>query len=164
MDCNKEKSPRAVRGTATIHEDARFEFKPYAEGESTQKNVRAVKGGKTYETTSEKRPQRVVHLSCDANSPDLWTEYTNRLRQLGIKPLTEQQMPERQRLVNEGAVQVFLNQKQACLTYQGTIDLTKSRNWQGELMRQLQVIVRTLPAHAQLTKVLNSIKRKGGKQ
>ena len=152
--------PRKVRGTG-IYEGDEFTFKPSEEGSPSQLNVKTCKGGKTYETTSEKRPQKVAHLSCDADSPDLWSEYTNRLRQLGIKPLTEQQMPERQRLVNEGGVQVFLNQKQACLTYSGVIDLNANRNWQSEIMRQLQVIVRTLPAEEKFKKLLTKIKKEG---
>lgn len=43
---NQSHSPRTVRGTATIHEDDRIEFKPYAEGEPAQRNVRSTKGGK----------------------------------------------------------------------------------------------------------------------
>ena len=156
-------SPRTVRGTATIHEDARIEFRPYNEGESTQKNVRTTTGGKVFTTTSEKRPQQVAHLSCPADAADPWTEYTSQLQRLGINPLTEQQLPTKQRLVAEGGMQVYLN-KAGVLTYQGQIDLSQSQNWQSELMRQLQVIVRTLPAHAVFTKVLSTLKKKGGKK
>lgn len=157
---SSQPKPRKLRGWATYEGDE-FTFKPSEEGSPSQLNVKTCKGGKTYETTSEKRPQKVAHLSCDADSPDLWAEYTNRLRLLGIKPLTEQPMPERQRLVNEGGVQVFLNQKQGCLTYSGAIDLNASTNWQSEIMRQLQVIVRTLPAEEKFRKVITKIKKGG---
>ena len=59
-------------------------------------------------------------------------------------------------------MQVFLNATQGQLTYQGSIDLGKSRNWQSELMRQLQVVVRTLPGCEKFNKVITSIKKKGG--
>lgn len=43
---NQSHSPRTIRGMATIHEDDRIEFKPYAEGEPAQRNVRSTKGGR----------------------------------------------------------------------------------------------------------------------
>lgn len=156
------KSPRIVRGTATIHDDDRIEFKPYAEGESTQKNVRTTTGGKLFTTTSEKEPKQVAHLSCNANAADPWQEYIGQLERLGIKPQTIQQLPEKQRLVNEGGIQVYLNAKQGQLTYQGSINLGQTQSWQSELMRQLQVVVRTLPAEKKFTQLITKIK-KGGK-
>lgn len=152
-------SPRTVRGTATIHEDDRIEFRPYNEGESTQKNVRTTKGGKLFTTTSEKEPKQVAHLSCAADAADPYTEYVGQLAKLGIKPLTEQQMPAKQRLVAEGGIEVFLNAEKGVLTYQGSISLARSGNWQGELMRQLQVIVRTLPADKTFTSTVTKLKK-----
>lgn len=163
MIATKIQSPRTVRGTATIHMDDRIEFKPYAQGEPTQRNVKSCKGGKTYETISEKAPQKVAHLSCPADCADPYGEYIDQLARLGIKPQTEQQLPEKQRLVSEGGMEVYLNAKQNKLTYQGCIDLTQSRNWQSEVMRQLQVIVRRLPAEEKFKKVMNKIKKGGNK-
>lgn len=156
-----KKSPRTVRGTATIHDDDRIEFKPYAEGESTQKNVRTTKGGKTFETTSEKKPLKVAHLTCPADTADPYAEYVSQLERLGIKPQTEQQLPEKQRLMAEGGMQVYLDAKAGKLTYQGQIDLGKSHNWQSELMRQLQLVVRTLPAKEKFKKLINKLKKGG---
>ena len=159
---NNGKSPRVVRGTASIYDDDRIEFNPYAQGESTQLNVKTCKGGKTFETTSEKKPLKVVHLTCPANTADPWQEYNDQLEHLGIKPKGEQQLPTKQRLIAEGGMQVYLDTKQGQLTYQGSIDLSKSVNWQSELMRQLQLVVRTLPAEEKFKKIINKIK-KGGK-
>lgn len=163
MDNNIKKSPRTVRGTATIHEDDRIEFKPYAEGETTQRDVRTTKGGKLFTTTSTERPKQVAHLSCPLDTPDPWAEYTSQLLKLGIKPQREQEQMEKQRIVNEEGMQVFLNAKESSLTYQGCIDLTKNRNWQSEVMRQMQVIMRTLPVHEKLTKVIAKLKKGGSK-
>jgi hypothetical protein len=80
-----------------------------------------------------------------------------------MKPSQPLQLPDRQRLVNEGGMQVFLNQKEGQLTYQGQINLAETRNWQSELMRQLQLIVRTLPAEKSFTSTLNKIKKGGQK-
>ena len=66
-----------------------------------------------------------------------------------------------QQLVDEGGMQVFLDAKQACITYQGSIDLKKSINWQSELMRQLQLVVRTLPAEEKFKKIITKIKKGG---
>ena len=156
-------SPRTVRGTATIHEDDRIEFKPYAEGESTQKNVRTTKGGKLFTTTSTEKPKQVAHLSCPLDTPDPWAEYTSQLLKLGIKPQREAQLTEKQRIVCESNVQVFLDAKACMLTYQASIGLTKSTNWQSEVMRQLQVIMRTLPMQENLKKLITKL-QKGGKK
>ena len=155
---NTKPKPRRVRGTGTYVGDE-FTFTPYEQGEPAQLNVKSCKGGKTYETSSEKSPLKVAHLTCPANATDPWSEYTSQLERLGIKPTKPQQLPERQRLMNEGGMEVFLNQKQAVLTYQGSIDLTQSRNWQSEVMRQLQLIVRTLPADEKFKKVINKVKK-----
>ncbi|MBQ6195739.1 MAG: hypothetical protein IJK43_15200 [Prevotella sp.] len=154
--------PRKVRGTGTYVGDE-FTFKPCAEGEPTQRDVKSCKNGKLFTTTSEKKPLQVAHLSCPADSPDPWAEYTRRLIQLGVKPKQEERMPERQRVVSEGGMEVFLNATQGKLIYQGCIDLTLSHNWQSELMRQMQVIVRTLPVEERFTKLLTKIKKGGMK-
>lgn len=149
---------RRVRGTG-IYEGDEFTFKPCEQGEPAQRNVRAVRGAKTYETSSEKKPLKVAYLTCSADSADPYTEYICQLDSLGIKPQTKQQLPEIQRLVDEGGMQVYLNQKQGMLTYQGCIDLSKTLNWQSDVMRQLQIIVRTLPIHEKFKKVINKIKK-----
>lgn len=154
--------PRKMRGWATYLGDE-FSFKPTEEGTPSQLNVKTCKGGKTFETTSESKPLKVAHLTCPANAADPFAEYITQLENLGIKPHGEQQFTLKQRLVNEGGMEVFLNTKQNTLTYQGIIDLAQNRNWQSEVMRQMQVIMRTLPAHEKLTKVINKLK-KGGKK
>lgn len=151
-------SPRTVRGTATIHEDDRIEFKPYAEGEPAQRNVRSTKGGKVFTTTSEKNPLLVAHLSCPADAADPFGEYVSQLLKLGVTPQAEQQLPEKQRLVSEGGITLFLNEKKGLLTYQGSIDLSKSANWQSELMRQLQLVVRTLPVNKTFVSTIKKLR------
>lgn len=164
MDKQKtlEPKPRKVRGTATYLGDE-FTFKPTEQGEPTQLNVRSCKGGKTFETTSETKPLKVAHLTCPANAADPYSEYISQLERLGIKPQTEQKMPEKQRLVSEGGMEVYLNNKEGILTFQGTIDLNKSLNWQSEVMRQLQTIMRTLPAEKKFTQLIAKLKKGGQK-
>lgn len=156
----KQPKPIRVKGTG-IFEGEGFTFRPAEQGEPSQLNIRSCKGGKVYETTSEKAPLKVAHLTCPANAADPYAEYISQLERLGIKPQTEQKQPEKQRLVCEGGMQVFINSKEGVLTYQGSIDLHQSRNWQSELMRQLQVVVRTLPAEKTFTSLINKIKKGG---
>lgn len=157
---NTQPKPRKIRGTG-IYLGNEFSFKPSEQGEPAQLNVKTCKGGKTFETTSETRPLKVAHLTCPANAADLYAEYTSQLERLGIKPQRPEQQLHNQRLVNEGGMEVFLNSKQGLLTFQGCIDLGKTLNWQSELMRQLQIIVRTLPVNEKFKKVINKIKKGG---
>lgn len=157
---NEKPKPRKLRGWATYEGDE-FTFKPTEQGEPAQLNVRTCKGGKLFTTTSEKSPLQVAHLSCPADTADLYAEYVGQLERLGIKPLTEQKLPVKQRLVSEGGVEVFLNDKEGVLTYQGSINLMQNRNWQSELMRQLQLMVRTLPTAEKFTKCVSKIKKGG---
>ncbi len=150
--------PRKLRGWGSFEGDE-FAFRPCEEGEPTQLNVRTTTGGKVFNTTSAKKPLQVAHLSCPADAADPWHEYIAQLKRLGIKPLKEQKLPEKQRLMDEGGMQVFLNATQGQLTYQGCIDLSKQRNWQSELMRQLQLVVRTLPVQEKFKQVINKLKK-----
>lgn len=157
-DLTSQPKPRRVRGTG-IYQGDEFSFKPSEQGEPTQLNVKTCKGGKTFETTSEKSPLKVAHLTCPANAADPYAEYTSQLERLGIKPLQPEQLPGNQRLVNEGGMEVYLNATQGLLTFHGSIDLSKSLNWQSEVMRQLQVIVRTLPVNEKFTKIIKKLKK-----
>ena len=159
---NTQPKPRKVRGTGTYVGDE-FKFTPYEQGEPAQRNVKTCKGGKVYETSSEKSPMRVAYLTCAANAADPWSEYTSQLERLGIMPLSEKRLPAKQLMVSEGGMEVYLNQKQQQLIYQGTIDLQQSHNWQSEVMRQLQIIVRTLPALETFKKVITKLKKGGMK-
>ena len=153
--------PRKMRGVGTYEGDD-FTFRPCEQGEPTQLNVKTCKGGKTYETTSEKKPQRVAHLSCPADTADLWREYTAQLKRLGIKPLTPQQ-PETTRVVKENGLECYLNEQTQELTVQTTLSLpTHFRNWQAELLRQVQLVVRRLPASETFNKAINNLKNQGG--
>lgn len=154
--------PIRVKGTG-IFVGSEFNFKPAEQGEPTQLNVKTCKGGKLYETTSEKKPLQIAHLSCPADAADPWAEYVSQLRRLGIEPQEEKKLPRKQCVLSEGGMEIFLDQRQQQIIYQGTINLAQHRNWQSEVMRQLQLIVRTMPAHETFKKVINKIK-KGTKQ
>ena len=155
---DNQPKPRRVRGTGTYIGDG-FSFTPYEQGEPAQRNVKTCKGGKVYETTSEKAPMRVAYLMCPADAADPWSEYTSQLERLGIKSLSEKQLPEKQRIASEGGMEIYLDPKKPRLIYQGTIELGQHSNWQSEVMRQLQIIVRTLPGHETFKKIITKIKK-----
>jgi hypothetical protein len=50
------------------------------------------------------------------------------------------------------------------MTFTGIIDLSRhSRDWQAEVLRQVQLVVRRLPASERFNKVINNIKNGGNK-
>jgi hypothetical protein len=160
---NTKPKPRKVRGTGTYLGDE-FTFTPYEQGEPAQRNVKTTKGGKVYETCSEKKPMKVAYLTCAADSADPWNEYTSQLKKLGIKPQKPQQQPDTLRVVNESGLECWLDETKEEMTFTGVINLGKhSRDWQAETLRLVQLVVRRLPANQQFNRVINSIKNGGTK-
>ena len=149
-----------TRGVGIIDpSDNSFEFTPYEQGEPAQRNVKTTKGGKVYETCSEKKPLKVAYLTCAADAADPWSEYTCQLKKLGIKPMKPQQQPDCLRVVAEGGMQCWLDEAKSEVTFTGTIDLSRhSRDWQSEVLRQVQLVVRRLPGNERFNKVICNIK------
>ena len=152
-----------TRGVGIIDpSDNSFEFTPYEQGEPAQRNVKTTKGGKVYETCSEKKPMKVAYLTCAADAADPWSEYTSQLKKLGVKPEKPQKQPDCLRVVAENGLQCWLNEEKGELTFTGTVDLSKNcRNWQAETLRLVQLVVRRLPANERFNRVLNLIKNGG---
>lgn len=160
---NTKPKPRKVRGTGTYVGDE-FTFTPYEQGEPAQRNVKTTKGGKVYETCSEKKPMKVAYLTCAADAADPWNEYTSQLKKLGVKPQKPKQQPDCLRVVKENGLECWLDEEKNEMTFTGTIDLLRhSRDWQAEVLRQVQLVVRRLPASDKFNKVINLIKIGGNK-
>ena len=158
---NTKPKPRKVRGTGTYMGDE-FTFTPYEHGEPTQRNVKTTKGGKVYDTCSEKKPMKVAYLTCAADAADPWSEYTSQLKKLGVKPQKPQQLPDTLRVVKEGGLECWLDEGKNEVTFTGTIDLTRhSRDWQAEVLRQVQLVVRRLPASDKFNRLINNLKKGG---
>ena len=157
--------PRKLRGWATYKGEGEFAFRPCEEGSPSQLNVRTTTGGKVFNTTSAKKPLQVAHLSCPADAADPWQEYNAQLKKLGIKPQSPAKQPETTRVVKENGVVCYLDEQTLELTVQTTLALpTHFRNWQAELLRQVQLVVRRLPANETFNKAINNLKNQGGKQ
>ena len=160
---NTKPKPRKVRGTGTYMGDE-FTFTPYEQGEPTQRNVKTTKGGKVYDTCSEKKPMKVAYLTCAADDADPWSEYTSQLKKLGVKPQKPVVLPDSLRVVKEQGLECWLDEEKNEVTFTGTIDLSRhSRDWQAEVLRQVQLVVRRLPASERFNKVINHIKNGGTK-
>ncbi len=156
---NTKPKPRKVRGTGTYVGDE-FTFTPYEQGEPAQRNVKTTKGGKVYETCSEKKPMKVAYLTCAADAADPWSEYTSQLKKLGVKPQKPKQQPDCLRVVKENGLECWLDEEKNEMTFTGTIDLLRhSRDWQAEVLRQVQLVVRRLPASDKFNKVIDQIKK-----
>ena len=161
---NTKPKPHKVRGTGTYVGDE-FTFTPYEQGEPTQRNVKTTKGGKVYDTCSEKKPMKVAYLTCTADAADPWSEYTSQLKKLGVKPQKPPQQPDNLRVVKDQGLECWLDEEKSEITFTGTIDLSKhSRDWQAEVLRQVQLVVRRLPASDRFNKVINLIKNGGTKK
>jgi hypothetical protein len=59
----------------------------------------------------------------------------------------------------EQGMEAWLNQAQGTLTFTGTVDLSKSRNWQAAVMQLTQLIVRSLPMSEKFTKLVTKLKK-----
>jgi hypothetical protein len=163
---NKSKKVK-VRGTATLDpETNEFGFKPFDEGPSSQANVKNCKGGgKTWETTGSD-PSLMVSLKCKKSSADAYAELAKQFEALtkDLRPKKPVTMPDSLRVVKENGLECWLDEVKHELTYTGTLDLTKHpRDWQTEVLRQVQLVVRRLPASNVFNKVINLIKNGGNK-
>ena len=159
----KEKTKKVkVRGTGTYDpETNKFGFEPFNEAPSTQTNVKTcVGGGKRWITTGSD-PSKMITLKSKESSPDQYADFVKQFEALtrDLKPKKPVALPDIQRVVDEDGLQCWLNEAKGELTFTGTISLTKNcRNWQAEVLRQVQLIVRRLPASEKFNKVISNIK------
>lgn len=162
MNTKENHTPVKRRGVVEIAPNGdEIKFRAYNEGEPTHQNVRKCQGGgQRYETTG-KEPKQVLNLQCLLNAPDAYEQLAEQFDRLtkDLKPNAQRKLPERQRVVNEGGLQCWMNQSRQKLIYTGEIDLAASQNWQSELLRQAQLLVRRLPASDAFVKVVKSIKK-----
>jgi len=133
--------PKKVRGTATFFADDRMEFRPQAEGESTQLDKKTVGRSSFYRTKSEKEPQMVAHLSVPADSPDPVAQMQEDLALLtkGMETKTDVQ-PKGKLLVDEDGLRIFANNSRKTITVVQEIDLSAHPNYERFMLTQLQEI------------------------
>lgn len=163
----KKKDKIKVRGTGCFDlSDNSFGFAPFNEGESTQKDVKNCSGGGKSWTTTGKDPSRMLSLKCKASSADQYSDLVTQFKQLtkDLKPQKPVALPDSLRVVKEQGLECWLNEQKNEMTFTGTIDLSKHpRDWQSEVLRQVQLVVRRLPASDRFNKIINLIKNGGTK-
>lgn len=157
-----------VRGTGCFDpSDNSFDFTPFSDGPSSQTNVKNCKGGgKSWETTGSD-PSRMITLKTKMSSPDQYADVLAQFEALtkDMRPEKPVKLPDSQRVVSESGLQCWLNATRGELTFTGIIDLNKhSRDWQAEVLKQVQLVVRRLPASEKFNKVINNIKNGGNKK
>lgn len=163
---NKQKKIR-VRGTGCFDlSDNSFGFTAFNEGPSSQTNVKSCKGGgKSWETTGSD-PSRMITLKTKMSSPDQYSDVLAQFNQLtkDLKPKKPMALPQELRVVKEQGLECWLDEEKNEMTFTGKIDLSRhSRDWQAEVLRQVQLVVRRLPASERFNKVISNIKNGGTK-
>ena len=162
---NTQPKPRKVRGTG-IYSGNEFSFKPCEEGPSSQTNVKTCVGGGKRWTTTGSDPSKMITLKSKESSPDQYADFVKQFEALtrDLKPKKPLTPPENQRVVDEDGLECWLNEAKGELTFTGTVNLSKNcRNWQAEVLRQVQLVVRRLPANERFNKVISNLKNGGNK-
>ena len=100
------------------------------------------------------------------SSPDQYSDVLAQFNALtkDLKPKKPVTLPDSLRVVKEQGLECWLDEEKNEMTFTGTIDLSRHpRDWQAEVLRQVQLVVRRLPASEHFNKVINNIKKGGTK-
>jgi len=151
-----------VRGVGSYDpETKKFGFEPFNEAPSTQTDVKNCLGGGKRWVTTGSDPSKMITLKSKESSADQYADFVSQFNALtkDLKPKKPVALPDSQRVVSEAGLQCWLNATKGELTFTGVIDLSKHpRDWQAEVLRQVQLIVRRLPASEKFKKLINNIK------
>lgn len=168
VSLDKKTKKIKVRGVGSYDpETKKFGFEPFNEAPSTQTDVKnCLGGGKTWITTGAD-PSRMVSLKCKASAPDQYGDLVSQFNALtkDLKPKKPVTLPDSLRVVKEQGLECWLDEGKNELSFTGTIDLSRhSRDWQAEVLRQVQLVVRRLPASEKFNKIINNLKSGGLKK
>ena len=162
----KQKKIR-TRGSGVFDpSDNSFEFLPFNEGPSSQTNVKSCAGGGKRWTTTGSDPSKMLSLKVKESSADQYSDLVRQFNLLtrDLKPKKPVVPPSEQRVVSEKGLECWLNPDKQELTFTGAIDLSRHpRDWQAEVLKQVQLLVRRLPASESFNQVINNIKNGGNK-
>lgn len=168
MDYKDTKTKKIkVRGTATIDPATNeFGFTPFNDAPSTQSAVKTCAGGGKRWVTTGSDPSKMFTLKTKESSPDQYADVLKQFEALtkDLKPKKPVALPDSLRVVKEQGLECWLDEEKGEMTFTGTIDLSRhSRDWQAEVLRQVQLVVRRLPASERFNKLVNNIKNGGTK-
>lgn len=169
MESKDKKSKKVkVRGVGSYDpETKKFGFEPFNEAPSTQTDVKTASGGAKRWTTTGSDPSKMFTLKTKESSPDQYADVLKQFEALtrDLKPKKPVTLPDSLRVVKEQGLECWLDEEKSEMTFTGKIDLTRhSRDWQAEVLRQVQLIVRRLPASERFIKLISNIKNGGNKQ
>ena len=167
MDYKNTKTKKIkVRGTATIDPATNeFGFTPFNDAPSTQSAVKTCAGGGKRWVTIGSDPSKMISLKSKESSADQYADFVSQFNALtkDLKPKKPITQPDSLRVVKEQGLECWLDEEKHVMTFTGTIDLTRHpRNWQAEVLRQVQLVVRRLPSNDCFNRVINDIKKQGG--
>jgi len=164
---NKKQKKVKARGTGTYDVATQeFKFKPFDEAPSTQTSVKTCQGGGKRWVTTGADPSMMITLKSKESSADQYSDFVSQFNALtrDLKPKKPLEQPAEQRVVNEQGLQCWLDEQRQELTFTGCISLQRhTRDWQAEVLRQVQLVVRRLPAAEKFNKMMNQIKQGGQK-
>ena len=156
-----------VRGTGCYDpSDNSFDFTPFNDGPSSQTNVKTASGGAKRWTTTGADPSKMITLKSKESSADQYADFVSQFNALtkDLKPKKPVMLPDSLRVVKEQGLECWLDEGKNEMTFTGKIDLSKHpRDWQAEVLRQVQLVVRRLPASERFNKVITLIKNGGTK-
>ena len=169
MDYKNTKTKKIkVRGTATIDPATNeFGFTPFNDAPSTQSAVKTCAGGGKRWVTTGSDPSKMISLKSKESSADQYADFVSQFNALtkDLKPKKPVVLPDTLRVVKEQGLECWLDEGKNEMTFTGTVDLSKHpRDWQTEVLRQVQLVVRRLPASERFNKVINLIKTGGNKK
>lgn len=157
-----------VRGTGTYDpSDNSFGFTPFNEGPSSQTKVKTVAGGGKRWVTTGSDPSKMITLKSKESSADQYADFLRQFNQLtkDLKPKTPVTLPDSLRVVKEQGLECWLDEGKNEMTFTGTIDLSRHpRDWQAEVLRQVQLVVRRLPSNENFNRVIKNVKNGENKQ
>ena len=151
-----------VRGTGCYDpSDNSFDFTPFADGPSSQTNVKTASGGAKRWTTTGADPSKMITLKSKESSADQYADFVSQFNALtkDLKPKKPVTLPDSLRVVKEQGLECWLDEGKNEMTFTGKIDLSRhSRDWQAEVLRQVQLVVRRLPASERFNKLVSNLK------
>lgn len=168
MDSTDKKTKKIrVRGTGTYDpSDNSFGFTAFNEAPSSQQNVKTCAGGGKRWVTTGSDPSKMISLKSKESSADQYADFVRQFNALtkDLKPKKPMTLPDNLRVVKEQGLECWLDEEKNEMTFTGKIDLSRhSRDWQAEVLRQVQLVVRRLPASERFNKVISNIKNGGTK-
>lgn len=146
--------------------DNSFGFTAFNEAPSSQQNVKTCAGGGKRWTTTGSDPSKMISLKSKESSADQFADFVSQFNALtkDLRPKKPVALPDSLRVVKEQGLECWLDEEKNEMTFTGKIDLLRhSRDWQAELLRQVQLVVRRLPASERFNKVINTLKNGGTK-